>query len=303
MTHQQHKSLPLSVIILTYNEEANILDCLRSVVDWAAEVYVVDSGSRDRTVELARRYTDKIVKHPFENYAHQRNWAQANLPLANDWVLHLDADERISPELAQSLRSFFKSSGPEQVDGLMVTRRTVFMGRAIMHGGHYPTYHLRIFRRHKGRCEDRLYDQHFLVDGPTRRISGDLIDTITSDLSTWLARHARWATLEAQEYLAANAAAPGQRVAAQITGNPIERRRWLRMSYGRAPLFLRAFGYFFYRYVLRLGFLDGIEGLIFHFLQGCWYRFYIDAKIYEMQKNLRVDVKRPKNPGTTLTQQ
>jgi glycosyltransferase involved in cell wall biosynthesis len=276
--------LPLSVIILTYNEEANITDCVRSVIDWADEVFVVDSYSTDRTVELARRYTDKIVEHPFDNYAQQRNWAQANLPLAHEWVLHLDADERISSELAQSLRTFFAGDGPQQYNGLLATRRTVFMGRAIMHGGHYPTYHLRAFRHVKGQCEDRLYDQHFLVDGLTRRIHGDLIDTITSDLSIWLSRHARWATLEAQEYLADNDA-HGQRVVARLDGNPIERRRWLRMSYGRAPLFLRAFGYFFYRYVLRLGFLDGTEGLIFHFLQGCWYRFYIDAKIYEMQKS------------------
>jgi glycosyltransferase involved in cell wall biosynthesis len=276
--------LPLSVIILTYNEEANILDCLHSVVDWAAEVFVVDSGSRDRTVALARRYTDNIVEHPFENYAQQRNWAQASLPLAYDWVLHLDADERISPELAQSLQVFFAGKDAEQVDGLLVTRRTVFMGRAIMHGGHYPTYHLRVFRRSKGFCEDRLYDQHFLVDGLTRQISGDLIDTITTDLSIWLARHARWAELEAQEYLATTSESASRRVNPRLDGNPIERRRWLRMSYGRAPLFVRAFGYFFYRYFLRLGFLDGTEGLIFHFLQGCWYRFYIDAKIYEMQK-------------------
>ena len=276
--------LPISVIILTFNEESNIADCLRSVIDWAGEIFVVDSYSTDCTLEITRRYTDKIVEHPFQNYAQQRNWAQANLPLAHEWVLHLDADERISPELAQSLCAFFAGEGPQQCDGLLATRRTVFMGRAIMHGGHYPTYHLRVFKHTKGRCEDRLYDQHFLVDGPTRRINGDLIDTITSDLSTWLSRHARWATLEAQEYLA-DGDAHGQRVVARLDGNPIERRRWLRMSYGRAPLFLRAFGYFFYRYVLRLGFLDGTEGLIFHFLQGCWYRFYIDAKIYEMQKS------------------
>lgn len=296
-------TLPLSVIVLTYNEEDNILDCLCSVADWVGEIYVVDSGSTDHTVELARRYTDKIVEHPFENYARQRNWAQISLPLAYKWVLHLDADERISPELAQSLRAFFASKESEQVDGLLVTRRTIFMGRAIMHGGHYPTYHLRVFQHHKGHCEDRLYDQHFLVNGETREISGDLIDTITTDLSIWLARHARWATLEAQEYLTANTAMQDQRVAARLAGNPIERRRWLRTSYGRAPLFMRAFGYFFYRYFLRLGFLDGIEGLIFHFLQGCWYRFYIDAKIYEMLKMTSSNSEQPAEDTVSLTHQ
>jgi glycosyltransferase involved in cell wall biosynthesis len=283
-----HNRLPLSAIILTFNEEANIEDCLRSVCGWAGEVFVVDSGSTDRTLDIARRYTDKIVQHPFEHYARQRNWAQEHLPLTHEWVFHIDADERAMPELVQSLRRFFADAGSRYTDGLMITRRTVFMGRAIMHGGHYPTYHLRVFRRHRGRCEDRLYDQHFIVDGATRRITGDLIDTITADLAAWLARHAHWATLEAQEHLATEEDKHRQRVAARLTGTPIERRRWLRTSlYGRAPLFLRAFGYFVLRYFLRLGFLDGVEGLIFHFLQGCWYRFYIDAKIYEAQQRNR----------------
>src|SRR5262249_45398527 len=154
----------------------------------------------------------------------------------------------------------------------LVSRRTVFMGRAIMHGGHYPAYHLRLFRRHKGQCEDRLYDQHFIVDGPVRQISGDLIDVITSDLTVWLVRHARWGAAAAQEMMARGDAGEN-RLLGRRTGTPIERRRWLRSSvYGKAPLFFRAFAYFFYRYFIRLGFLDGREGLIFHFLQGCFFR-------------------------------
>jgi len=205
--------------------------------------------------------------------------------LAHEWVFHIDADERVTPELARSLQAFFDSEGPGRVDGLLISRRTVFLGRAIMRGGHYPVYHLRVFRRDRGRCEDRLYDQHFFVNGPTRQVRGDLIDVITADLTVWLTRHARWAALEAQEQITTAQSTTRQQVDARLTGTPIERRRWLRSSvYGRAPLFLRAFAYFFVRYVLRLGFLDGVEGLVFHFLQGCWYRFFVDSKIYEARK-------------------
>jgi glycosyltransferase involved in cell wall biosynthesis len=288
------QAMPISAIVLTYNEEANIEACLQSICGWVGEVFVVDSGSTDATLDIVQRYTDQIVKHPFENYARQRNWAQDNLPLAHDWVFHIDADERATPELVESLCQFFASAEPEKIDGLLMSRRSVFFGRAIMHGGHYPAYHLRVFRRNRGRCEDRLYDQHFVANGPTQQIRGDLIDIMTSDLAVWTTRHARWGVLEAQEQITPRTENSGQQVIAQAYGNPIERRRWLRTSvYARAPIFVRAFGYFFYRYVVRMGFLDGMEGLIFHFLHGCWYRFYIDAQIYEMQKQQKASAQSP----------
>jgi glycosyltransferase involved in cell wall biosynthesis len=276
--------LPVSVIVLTYNEERNIEACLQSVVAWAGKVFVVDSGSTDRTVALARQYGAQVVTHPFENYSRQRTWAQDQLPLSFPWVFHIDADERVTPELAQSFKEVLCGGGPADVDGIIVSRRTVFLGRAILHGGHYPAYHLRLFRRARGRCEDRLYDQHFLVDGATRVVAGDLIDVITSDLTVWLVRHARWGAEEAREQMEKQAPASG-RLQGRATGTPIEKRRWWRTTvYDRAPLFLRAFAYFVYRYFLRLGFLDGKEGLIFHFLQGCCFRFYVDAKIYEARR-------------------
>jgi glycosyltransferase involved in cell wall biosynthesis len=278
------EKLPVSVVVLTYNEERNIGDCLRTVQDWAGEIFVVDSGSTDRTLEIASRQSANVVSHPFENYSRQRNWAQQNLPLAHEWVFHIDADERVSPELAASLRAWFAGEDHRQLDGAVVTRRTVFMGRPIWHGGCYPNYHLRLFRWRKGRCEDRQDNQHFRVDGPTRIVPGDLVDVAMSSVNMWMVRHARWGAAEAREMMAKNGSAADQ-VPARVLGGPIERKRWLRNSlYGRAPLFLRAFGYFLYRYVLRLGFLDGREGLIFHFLHGCCYRFYVDAIIYEASR-------------------
>lgn len=284
--YTEGKSWNLSVIILTYNEEANLPANLESLAGLMCELFVVDSGSTDRTREIAGEKRALVIEHPFDNYAAQRNWALQNLPIRTDWILNLDADERLTPELVSEINETL-GSPLQDVDGFLLRKRTTFMGRWIKHGGHYPSYHLRLFRRGRGRCEDRLYDQHFLVDGAIRQLKNDYLDVLTSDISTWTLRHARWAESEARQIMAqeANGDDAGDRVRSSFRGNPIERRRWLRDGpYGRAPLFLRAFLYWFYRYFLRLGFLDGKEGLIFHFLQGCWFRFLVDAKLYEFQQ-------------------
>ncbi len=273
---------PVSAVILTYNEEQNIVACLASLSGWAGEIVVVDSYSTDRTLQWAQRYTSNIHQHPFDHYAEQRNWAQT-LPLQHEWILHIDADERVTPELRHAIEQFFLSGQAERYHGAMFTRRTVFMGRWMRHGGHYPVYHTRLFKKSKGHCENRLYDQHFLVEAPVTRLEGDLIDVLTTDLDTWMLRHVRWAGKEAAQSKSKGSSV--EQVVARLFGTPIERRRWLRSRvFGRAPLFTRAFLYFAYRYIVRLGFLDGVEGLIFHFLQACWFRFYIDAKIWESQQ-------------------
>ncbi|MFN3476672.1 MAG: glycosyltransferase family 2 protein [Candidatus Methylomirabilales bacterium] len=278
------EKVPLSVIILTSNEEASLPACLESLKGLDCEVFVVDSGSTDRTMEIAKMAGVHWVEHPFETYAAQRNWAQQNLPIRSEWVLHLDADERLTPELVREINQVLQEPLHE-IDGFLLRRRTIFMGRWIRHGGHYPSYHLRLFRRGQGFCEDRLYDQHFLVNGRVRRLRHDYLNVLMLDLSGWTQRHLRWAELEARELMAPPNGGP--RVHPALLGNPIERRRWLRESlYARFPLFARAFFYWFYRYVIRLGFLDGKEGLIFHFLQGFWYRFLVDAKLYERSRSV-----------------
>jgi glycosyltransferase involved in cell wall biosynthesis len=275
--------LPISVIILTYNEEKNIEDCLKSVYDWADEIFVVDSYSTDRTLEMVKKYTDKIYQHPFLDYGKQRNWAQENLPIKNEWVFHLDADERITPELTSKLKEILTQLHID-VDGFLVSRKTVFMGRWIKHGGHCPVYHLRIFKKNKGRCEERLYDQHYIVEGRVLKIKGDIINIVNSDLNLWKARHKIWASLEAQELLFNKNRIINIRF---IKGNPIEKRNWFRYKiYYKMPLFIRPLAYFFYRYILRLGFLDGWQGFIFHFWQGFWYRWQVDCEIWKTLNKL-----------------
>lgn len=269
----------LSVIVLTHDEEINLPACLDSLASLDAALFVVDSGSRDRTLEIAEARGCTVVGHPFETYAAQRNWAFRNLPLRTPWTLCLDADERLTPELASEIAAVVRIDdvGPA---GFLLRRRTVFLGRWLRHGGQYPAWHLRLFRTGRGRCEDRLYDQHFIVDGEIDRLEHDFIDILTDNLTTWISRHNRWASLEAEEQ--ARGRASSGAVPARMSGTPIERRRFLRANlYGRMPLFVRPFLLWFYAVVLRLGFLDGVPGLIFYTLQRFWFRFLVDAKIYE----------------------
>jgi glycosyltransferase involved in cell wall biosynthesis len=275
-------SARVSVVVLAHNEEVNLPACMASLDGLVCDLFVVDSGSTDRTRDIAAAAGATVVEHPFDNYSAQRNWAQQNLPLRTDWVLHLDSDERLTPELVAEINSVL-ADPPADVDGFLFRKRTVFMGRWIRHGGHYPAYHLRLFRKDHGNCEHRLYDQHFVVVGKTVSLQHDYIDVLTSDLNQWTTRHLRWAELEAREAL--NGEHDSSRVHADAFGDPIQRRRWLREGfYARWPLFVRPFLYWIYRYFFRLGFLDGREGLIFHFLQGCWFRFMIDARMYELRK-------------------
>ena len=277
------EQLPVCVIVLTLNEESNIADCLESV-SWARQVFVVDSGSTDRTIEIARQFTSNIVEHPFENYSKQRNWAIANLDVSEDWMFQIDADERVSPQLEKKLRAFFAGDEYTEVQGVLVRRRVEFLGRPIVHGGIYPTYHCRLFRKGVGYCEDRDYDQHFKVDGKTVQDAADLVEITASSLSEWTARHNRWARMEAQHLAIDNQThrANSRQVQPSRWANSIERRRWLRASlYERSPIVLRAFLYFFVRYFLRLGFLDGVPGLIYHVLHGFWFRFDTDSLLYE----------------------
>lgn len=271
--------VPLAVVILTRNEEANIPYALASVVGWAAEVYVVDSDSTDRTAELARAAGAAVVTHPFAGYAAQRTWALRTLPLQAEWVLFLDADEAPTPALRDELARVL-AVHPAQVAGYYVKRRFVFLGRWLRHGGYYPVWLLRVVRHRVARCEERGVDEHLLVDGPTARLRDDLVHEDRRPLSRWVERHLRYAELAAADLLVPPHEAGV--VPRWWSRHQSERARWWHERvYRRLPLGVRAIAYFLYRYVLRGGFLDGREGFIYHVLQGLWYRALIDAQILE----------------------
>jgi glycosyltransferase involved in cell wall biosynthesis len=280
-------AVALSVIVLTFNEERNLAACLASVAGWAASVMVVDSGSTDGSVAIARRFGAEVSAHAFESHAKQWRWTLENLPIHTDWVLAIDADQSLTPELkadiARKLPLWNQPGGPA---GAYINRRQVFRGRWIKHGGYYPKYLLKLFRRNAVSLDDGdLVDHHFVVNGPTVSLDGDLIEDNRNEaeISVWIAKHNRYAVLQAREEEARaedTTALPRH----PFLGSPDARTRFRKQIWYRLPLYLRPLGYFFYRYFLRLGFLDGKEGFIFHFMQAFWYRLLVDINRDELQQ-------------------
>ena len=279
--------LDLTAIVLTYNEAQDLPDCLESLRPLNCKVFVVDSGSTDGTREIAESAGAQVVQHPFESHADQLNWALEQLPLEGSWLLRLDADERVTPELAKELSGKLPAVDDE-ISGFYLKRRVYFLGRWIRHGGYYPTWLLRLWRRDSAVAEKRLRDPHphmILRHGRAAYLRHDIEEHNQKGLSEWSVKHVQYALAEAQ---ALTAGPSDQEIRPSLFGSPEARKRWLRKRiYNRVPLFLRAFLYFLYRYVIRLGFLDGRQGLVFHFLQGCWYRFQVDAFILESRLSTR----------------
>ncbi len=268
-----------SVVILAYNSVETLETTLAQAKQISDDLHVVDSFSTDDTVALSQEHGAQVVRHAFESYGAQRNWAIDHLPLRYPWQLHLDADERLTPELIASLQRLPENPAES---GFLLARLVQFLGRQLRHGGMSPTWHMRLFRNGAGRCEERKYDQHFyLTQGSAGQLRGYMIDEIRMSLSEWTARHNRWSDAEVMEQMQALSAV---HIQPRLRGNPLERKRFLRGLYNQAPLFVRPYALFFYRYFLRLGFLDGWEGFVFWTLQTFWFRFLIDAKLFEQRK-------------------
>ncbi|PAX53167.1 glycosyltransferase family 2 protein [Brunnivagina elsteri] len=287
--------MQLSVIILTYNESLNLPKCLASLKSLDAEIFVVDSGSSDETVEIANKANCHVSYHPFENQAKQLNWALQNLPIKTPWIMRIDADECVTPELATELKQVLPKTST-QITGYQVKRRVFFMGRWIRHGGYYPTWLLRVWRNGLGTCEQLWMDEHIVLsEGETAKLKHDIIDENQKGLSFWTDKHNRYSERELKQLLTQEITLQQDTLLETDANSQAKQRRWVKKNlYGRSPLFLRAFIYFLLRYLIGLGFLDGMEGLIFHFLQGFWYRFLVDAKIYEMERNQKVSIILPK---------
>jgi glycosyltransferase involved in cell wall biosynthesis len=266
-----------SVVILTFNSAASLRATLESVRHLSDDIHVVDSGSLDQTLEIAGSFGASIHHHPFENYGKQRNWSIAHLSFQHDWQLHLDADERLTDELRLEILAL---SDDSPYGGYLIPRYLRFLRRTLKYNL-APTWHLRLFRTGQGRCEDREYDQHFLCVGKTTQLRGHMIDDIQMSLSEWTYRHNRWADAEVRELLAKEKEG---RVKPNRNGDLIERKRYWKDNYERCPLFLRVIVLFFFRYFLKGGFLDGTQGLIFCVLQTLWFRFLVDAKLWEIKR-------------------
>lgn len=296
--------MDLAAVILTHNEERHIARAIASVAPVAREIFVVDSFSTDRTAELARQQGATVLQNRFINYARQFQWALDNAPITASWIMRLDADEVIEADLSDTIVKQLPHLGDDVV-GINLKRKHIFLGRWIRHGGRYPLVLLRIWRRGHGRIEDRWMDEHMIVwGGRTVTFDGGFADHNLNDLSFFTDKHNKYATREAIDIinqrrqlfrrdvnLGADQGSPQAAV-----------KRWIKERiYNRIPYQLSVPTYFLYRMIFQLGFLDGREGLVYHGLQGLWYRFLVGAKVGELEAAI-ADIQDPAGMRARLRQ-
>ena len=279
--------LDLSVIILTYNEEIHIRRCLENITPIVKDIFIIDSFSTDKTLDIAKEYPQvQILQNKWENnYAKQFNWGLVNAPICTQWVLRLDADEYLLPELVKELQEKLPSIS-EDVNGIIFNRRHIFMDK-WMKRGIYPVKLLRVFRYGKGMCEQRLMDEHIqLTEGRAVEFEHDFCDHNLNNLSWFCHKHVNYAIREAVDLLDIELDLTG--VAESDENKQIskqaQKKRMKKHQYVKQPLFWRAFAYFCYRYFLKGACLDGKVGFIWTFLQGWWYRTLVDAKVFEIKR-------------------
>ncbi|MEM8986630.1 MAG: glycosyltransferase family 2 protein [Pseudomonadota bacterium] len=280
--------MSITAIILTFNEEQHIQRCIDSLKPCVERICVIDSGSSDATIEIARRLGAEIYENPWVSYAAQFQWALDTCDIDTPWTLRIDADERLSLALQSEMTDRLPTLAPETT-GVHAPRLTVFMGQPIRHGFFYPSPMLRLWRTGVGRIENQWMDEHIVLDhGKTVHFKGDLIDENLNDIGWWTEKHNRYADREARDQLLRRSGAGGGEAARLRGGAAVKRFLKLRV-YERLPATFRPFAYVFARYVFGLGVLDGKEGFYFHVLQGFWYRTLVEAKVLELKKNASAD--------------
>ena len=279
----------ITAIVLTRDEAVHIARCIERLRSLADRIVVVDSRSTDNTVAIAQAAGAEVWGHDFTNYAVQFQWALDQLGGSLGWVIRIDADEWFEPSAIAELKRRIEQASPD-VGAFEIRRKVIFRGRWIRWGGYYRTVLTRAWRAGTAHIEQRWMDEHIVVDqGRIERIGdGDLVDENLKDITDWTAKHNGYTTRQMIDFI--NLEVPLVRIteAATTLNRAAQTQRFLRNRvYARSPLYLRALLYFLQRYILRLGFLDGRQGLVFHTLQGFWNFFLIDAKVDEARSYIR----------------
>lgn len=274
----------VSAIILTYNETKHIERCIKSLSLFAEDIFIIDSYSSDETVQLCESLGAKVYQNHWITYAAQFQWGLDNCPINTKWVMRMDADEYVTPELAAELGQRLRELD-DNTTGVIVKRQVHFMNRWIKHGGYYPIKLLRVWRNGLGSIEQRWMDEHIkLSRGQTIEFKHDIVDHNLNNLTWWTTKHNKYATREAVDLLNKQYGLFKEDSINKAGQQQDEKKRWYKDNlYVKSPKFLRAFAYFCFRYFFQFGFLDGKPGLIWHFLQGFWYRFLVDAKIAQIE--------------------
>lgn len=270
----------ITVIILTKNEAANIRRCISSVKGLAQRIIVVDSGSVDETCDIARECGAEVVVHPFITHGQQFNWALSELNIDTKWVFRLDADEEVPPALADEILAKCELHKDDQVNGLVGNFKVYFMGRFLKHGGMYPFYRLTIFKTGKGYIDEKgMRDQTIITEGTVEYLKNDFLHYDFKNLETWIAKHNWYSSMEVKNLIDKTDNDQGMRTSS--AKKTIKARDGF---YYKLPKYFRAKLYYWYRYYFKLGFLDGEAGRVHAFLQAYWYRYLIDAKLFEKEK-------------------
>lgn len=276
----------LTAIILTFNEAMHIERCIRAVRGVAKRVLVIDSGSTDETVGIARANGAEVLQNPWKNYATQFNWALDNAKIDTDWVLRIDADEVLDAAL-QSAIAVFITAPPSAVNAVILRRQIVFLGRPIRYGFFYPLHNLRMWRHGQGRVETRWMDEHVKVQNEASVVlNGTLVDHNLNDLGWWTTKHNGYAMREVYDIIDTRMGGEATDFSGLSSGARAKRFAKNRL-YARLPRMVRPMLYFVYRYIFGAGFLDGREGFYFHVLQAFWYRTLVDAKLLELELRAR----------------
>lgn len=276
-------------IIMTFNEEMHIERCIRSLQSIASEIYVIDCFSTDRTCDIAKKLNCKVLTRAWKCYSDQFNWSLGNLSDEVDWVFRLDADEYLSDELINFVNRRVLS-GDITADGIHFKRYMQFCGDFIKYGGIGGVSTLRMFKRNKGKCENRLMDEHIVVEGRQYFSSTKLYDSNLNNLTWWIQKHNLYSNREAVEVLNNEYNFINRdRDDAKLGFSNAGIKRFVKNRiYNNLPPGSRALLYFLYRYIVLFGFLDGYQGLKFHVLQGFWYRYLVDCKVSEVKQHINL---------------
>ncbi|WP_214802044.1 glycosyltransferase family 2 protein [Exiguobacterium sp. s194] len=273
----------IAVVILTFNEEKNIEKCIKSAKLISNEIYVVDSFSTDRTIEIAQKLNVNIFFNEFINHSEQLLFAIEKLPIKSTWIMRLDADEEIPRQASKEIINLCKDNIESEINGIVVRFQVNFLGKSLRYGGIYPLKGLRIFKKGKATVEKIEMDEHlYLIEGKSIEMKSDIIHNDFKSLTDWIAKHNVYSNKEVNYYFSEKKIEPNLLITQKIKKN-LKNKIYYNLPFGIRPL-----SYFLYRYIIRLGFLDGKEGFMHAILQAFWYRFLVDCKIHERKKEKEV---------------
>ena len=273
----------ITCIVLTKNEELNIRNCLESIKDLAERIVIVDSGSTDNTLNIASEYGCDIYKHDFKSYAHQQNWAIDNVSISTKWVYRIDADEVVTADLKKEILEQTEKHSDDDVNGFVMSFKIFFLGKLLKHAGNYPFLNLVIWKNGKGRFSERFMGEHaILSEGKSIILKNYCEHHDCKSIDTWISKHNWYATREVIDFYERNGL---NETSTNLYKNAKKTQKARDGFYYKLPMFFRAWLYYIYRYVIKLGFLDGKAGKAYCWLQAYWYRFLVDTKLLECKIN------------------